>query len=1530
MAKENLQDYVRSLYAEEGGGDELQQYVRNLFKEEKKTEENYLESLEEIKPPAREPAVPSFPDELPPTSQVKPALITPAPEIPKSDRQKRMGYLAAQFKTKELINKKRKPFLQELIENKRKNQEVELALIMQKPLEDVPVEYQETYKREREKRAKDFKDYKRRALNYFLDVAHLGNYMEDFLVNALSAFGVRIPEGAKKDLKERRDIIKRAYYKNPDMMEAAALTAMNEFVLAPTEKLERLEEAKKAYPLTTDIARVATLFGGVFRGLFNYTQKKIRKELVVKSVQKLLPVTTKNAEKLSRYITPTAQMGVTWFGIGAGKGYADRAEKVVDAIEKDPSVITHVKSIIDESLEATKAGIDLGGTMVAWMGAGAVLGNMLGRLPGTDIVSKLVKTETFRGALIDFTQGMAEAAKQADSFKDWMRLSAIGGLTEIFFGMFTGRGLPHDIYADVISGKRNTETAQSLLSMMDWYKKAKPEATFSRQDLSDTVKELLPEIDNKTAADIVNRAVEISETLYPDLKLKSTKPKLMKDLSEKPLVQPLKKPIDFEPKQEKDLSQKEKFLFQLKPEEVRLINERLVEKQREQDKEIRTDEDLIIEPPPRKLSTPIKVEGVVFKDSVRTLIDDLPKRTRISVGKLYRSPFLTESEETFLRELIAAPEARKKNLFVAGKRIGLIGKNVQLREAKLIAKERIERNKRIRGMINEIKNVSTEKMDIKTKDAINALREEVDWSRISSKTSNKLMRLASEYGRQLEENNVTIPDKALDILKRLSKSPVRLLSEEDITAIHQSIKALEKIEYRKKESAARARKSIFMRYKKGILASLSKRFPPGTGAKEIYRKGEARIGKLQRAIDWLRGIKLDLADIDVVTRLLDGKDKGFLYDVLKNKTSKGENESIDYELEARDKIKKYFKQNPGFNKYLEEIIKFEGNVHSLTRDQLIQLYMKSFNEKDLSHILNGGVFFRQYFNLKGAEPIRISPQELDNILKKVTDKDKDFAEFLWNEIYEPQYERINKIWKSLHGYDLPKEDFYTAIDVYSHAISRNQMNAETAAYAEKKYGNSNWVTFDKGMLKSRVLSETPIFLDGIMISTLKSLRQNGLYIGQEKPFYFANRILNDKEIKEKLIKAFGADKYEYLQKYLRDGIGAAGKLDKVEEGVNFLRNNLATAYLVSPGVMLKQFASWANFVASKPAVANFLPESFFKTIKNLKKVKMYWTEKMPLLKERSDRGPMIEVREIKMSNKARRNLMEENGIKNLKDLRDFLMGGVGFCDEITVLSIAEACKSYVMNKYPDMDIREQEVLWLDLAETSIRRTQIAGSPLDMAGILRSRNQLTRVFTLFHSAMNKILNTHSHIWLDYVESQRTPKDKMNYLVRAGLLFGLNALWIGSVNYIEDKIINYFAGKEPDREEQTYHKAIEEYGYSLSKTIFGMFPFIRDVENIVASRIKYGRWYGLTLPFFRPIEDAVRGSGEAIAGAMEKDTDKIKENIGDAMGGISVLFFGLPFYPLYERYKDFLEKPKSKAEQERERRKEAIKRLLKKRG
>ena len=564
-----------------------------------------------------------------------------------------------------------------------------------------------------------------------------------------------------------------------------------------------------------------------------------------------------------------------------------------------------------------------------------------------------------------------------------------------------------------------------------------------------------------------------------------------------------------------------------------------------------------------------------------------------------------------------------------------------------------------------------------------------------------------------------------------------------------------------------------------------------------------------------------------------------------------------------------------------------GMEFSLNLEQIMSLYAYSKRDQAAEHLKKGGIVIDETteitvknklgipvkFNPTEATAYNISDATLADIISKLTDEQKSFADEMQDYLSTVMGAKGNEVSLVMYGVKLFKEKFYFPLKSAQQFMAK----AKEQQQGEVKIKNSG---FSKETVQK---ASNPIVLTPFMNVWANHVNEMSMYHAFVLPMEDFYRVYNYKtptsdtmatESVEMFIQnAYGKGATKYIDQLLKDLNGGArsdsttGIINKMiclfKKGAVFASLSVVvqqpsaiaraaalvdTKYFIGPKIDHKRHKALWGEVKQYAPVAVIKEMGYFDT--NMGKS----TQDFILAKEYSS---------IKEKMKA---LVTDSGYRD-----EILSKAPALADEIAWCGIWEAVKRETKAKNPGIDIKSEAFLEKvgERFTEVIVRTQVYDSVLSRSGLMRSKDTGMKMATSFMAEPTTSINMIA--------------DALLQGKRGNKKYARNAIGAVIASQILNSIlVSFVYAARDDDEDETY---AEKYVGTLTGEILDSMnpltyiPFIKDIVSIVQG-------YDVERSDMSVIADLWKAYGN-----LGKDNVSTYRKVEDFAGSIAQIF-GLP--------------------------------------
>lgn len=786
----------------------------------------------------------------------------------------------------------------------------------------------------------------------------------------------------------------------------------------------------------------------------------------------------------------------------------------------------------------------------------------------------------------------------------------------------------------------------------------------------------------------------------------------------------------------------------------------------------------------------------------------------------------------------------------------------EVREAIAVLKEKQSQ----RDEIARFKDLSQEQKISKTaphyqKD-IRDLVKGLDPSKTTVKKAISLEKLA----QFLEENpDNSVPAYRIAELRRLELKSLRDMSSQDIKAINDAISHLYKLNelkatiiYKRKVADADAIVTDAVRRLNTV--------PPKSelNADEIDPTkfaGDRNIFGVLK--DYMT---IDRKHVDILAQELDTSDDGPIKNIIWGGVSDAKTNTLRLEQAVEDyfstalkgiDVTKWSEYIASSKKDIEKDTFTFGNGKKevkipITKAQQIYFFLAMQNESSARHITEGGISFDKDA-LRGVS-FNVPPETIASIMQKVANDPEmmKVANTISSYLNGFQKDLLNNASLRLLGFSVAMEDNYVHIRVNPNMRTRmaEMVRKNSASYA---------LLEGLGLLKQRVKSSAPIYLDDIFASVQESSYYSIRYATYAEPLRAAKRLVNDQSFRTTLEKQGRGNYLKALEEHIERVEGDVVTGPDIEKGFNHLNRNVQASILrLNPRIALLQYTAYIS--ASTEIDAKYWAPSFspIASAEVLSEIKQ-WSPKM------YDRTRGHNMREIG-------ELVDTQAVKKMFTGKtaydDWMLAGIRKSDRAVLTSIWRAIKAEVKDTNPELkgDAFFRRVA--ERAEEAVRKTQAPFDINDRSAVMGRKDWVSRTFSVFGSEVDALANIIHRAQLNWNQSKKEWSDLANYSRKLAAIYLVNGLVVAFLR-LPFNILKEAPDKGREDEEE---KDAEEITKRLLVDILtgpaGLIFGVRELATIAVSKtLGVSANWDISQPVIATISDVWKGFGNILSAVRE---------------------------------------------------------------
>ncbi|MFZ5975199.1 MAG: hypothetical protein ACOYU3_07305 [Bacillota bacterium] len=501
--------------------------------------------------------------------------------------------------------------------------------------------------------------------------------------------------------------------------------------------------------------------------------------------------------------------------------------------------------------------------------------------------------------------------------------------------------------------------------------------------------------------------------------------------------------------------------------------------------------------------------------------------------------------------------------------------------------------------------------------------------------------------------------------------------------------------------------------------------------------------------------------------------------------------------------------------------KVQGGELRLTVAQIMELYLLNQREQARGHIYGGGIKvpdIRAKSGKRGVSlithaPVRVTSQDVQNIIDTLTDEQKAIADSMQQFISEHASEWGNEAAMTLYGYRKFTEEHYWPIKTDEDFVNTQDPNMVNLLYALRNLG----------MTKSTVKgASNPLVLDDVFDTFTRHVDEMATYNGLVVPLSDAMKWFNYREadvgsIKQSIGRTLGDDGKRYFINLIKDINGVTNTDFTTGLQERAVRNAKIAAVAANLRVVIQQPTSYLR-AANVVKAWHLLGAVFHKS--NIAKARKY----APIAQWKS-----WGFYDLNISRSMREIIVGDSTV--IQKGRQGSLWLAQQADNLTWGYLWNAAEADIKATRQDLTPGSEEfnqAVGERLSEI-VDRTQVVDSVFHRSQIMRSRNLLSQMTSAFMAEPIKTYNMLRNAF----NEQGTNLDKAKAITRAALTFAATAVF----NAAAAAVIDAFRRAGDDEDKDDKEDAWEErwaraFGQNIGDNVnpLNMIPFVKDIWSL----------------------------------------------------------------------------------------------------
>ena len=704
---------------------------------------------------------------------------------------------------------------------------------------------------------------------------------------------------------------------------------------------------------------------------------------------------------------------------------------------------------------------------------------------------------------------------------------------------------------------------------------------------------------------------------------------------------------------------------------------------------------------------------------------------------------------------------------------------------------------------------------------------------------------------------------------------------------------------------------------------------------EVYTdsKKELDFGAQTKAGEAARqGKKLDslfnqeqLSPMNVMQRMAGWNPNSAWYSMAKQ-LEKGERDIRDYTVSATKQLREFLTEHEDWAKKADgqgdDGIWYEVKIPQLvgalevgkppkfgdtitvwmTPTQKVHMYLESKSTENLRHMEGGRTFADKTLYSQGkrrkafaqGKTVRMAPETVKAIVGSLTPEEQELAQALEQYYNVFAKKEINRVSNILYGYDKAVSKNYTPIYTNS-----NYTKSELGVYDATAEGVGN--------LKSRQFSKNPSYNIGAFDAFERHVEQTARFVGMAIPARNWQTLLNWRERENSMSDIITHDWGDESLKYIQDLVqtlqgGTASTRDSVSMGAEKVFSNyIGAVFGANPSIVFKQ-------LGSIPLAGAWLDFKNFPSPGQVKRIDRSLIEKYT---------QELDWRTLGYSTPETKQLKENPNWTQTNKFTNFIFGGgaITAMDGWAASVLWPWAENKVRAEFPELETGSQEQIdsgsspfYQKVAEVfneAVARSQSTSDEMHQGALRKSKNQVTRAFTMFKSDSSQTYNAlrqragEAEYYKRIGDTENYNKAKRGlgvaflaavggYIWAQGIEFLMN-LWKRKGKAYRDEDGNLTAGS-----------VAKEMALGLVGDLAGIVTYGEELADVIGNIITGDKWYGIDTPGLEQLSDVVETIVEQGQNGLDvlKDAADVVKNggslgeylhrhSGDIVGGIKDL-------------------------------------------
>lgn len=575
----------------------------------------------------------------------------------------------------------------------------------------------------------------------------------------------------------------------------------------------------------------------------------------------------------------------------------------------------------------------------------------------------------------------------------------------------------------------------------------------------------------------------------------------------------------------------------------------------------------------------------------------------------------------------------------------------------------------------------------------------------------------------------------------------------------------------------------------------------------------------------------------------------------------------------------------------------------MTPLQKVHMYLESKNQDNLRHMTGGRTFADKQLYSEGkrqealsqGKTVRMAPETVKAIVRDLTAEEMELARILDQYYNTFATKEINRVSNILYGYDKAMGKNYAPI-----YTNRN--------YTKTEFGVFDVTAEGVGNLKGRQYAVNPSYNISALDAFERHVDQTARFVGMAIPARNWTTLMNWREKNNSTGDVITHKWGEEGKNYIEDLIttlqaGEDIKTDTVSSGLGKLQSNyIGAVFGANPSIVLKQLGSIpmaSAYLDAKNApsigqIRNIDRNLIAKYTQDLEWRTMGYS--MPETKTLKDNPTTAADVLGKVSRKL--NLSQKTKQKINKGIETIFNGGaITAMDGWAASTLWPWAENKVRREHPNLEVGTQAQIdagespfYKKVAEefeNAVSRSQSTSDEIHQSRLRKSKNPITKTFTMFRSDSAQTYNT---IRQKIGEAQYAIRTGQNGTVvkaakqAAGAAFMalvLNATWSEAISFLMALWKNKGKYYRDDEDELTAASVCGEMAANIIGSFAGTVTWGEELYDFIGGVLVDKTWFGIETPGMEQLNDALETIMDSGKGMRELVTDAwdVLKNGGD---------------------------------------------------